>query len=191
MRTNTSDRPSVPSYVHVVVLLPFAIPIILTFLLIVLVGDHWPRDIAAGSGLKLVGLFCAAVTAAVIWLYAVRKISDSRVRAFTALLCAVTGLLGWPVWSTGILPSVNGALLAEPVVVPMTLERTQTSYKSKSRGLYHWAWLKAQNERGIIKSGRYFISEDVYARYQGAEGDVVEVSVAKGLLGAQVVLGFD
>lgn len=191
MRTNTSDRPSVPSYVHVVVMLPFAMPIILTFLLILLVGDHWPRDIAAGSGLKLVGLLCAAVTATFMWLYTVRNIFDPRIRTFTALLCAVTGLLGWPIWSTGILPSVNGAVLAEPVVVPMTLERTETTYKSKSRDLYHWAWLKAQNEAGIVKSGRYFISEDVYARYHGAEGGIVEVTVAKGLLGAQVVLGFD
>lgn len=191
MRTNTFDRLSVPSYVHVVALLPFAMPIILTFLLILLVGDHWPRDIAAGSGLKLAGLFCSALTAVVIWLYTVRKTPESRVRTFTALLCTVTGLLGWPIWSTGILPSVNGAVLAEPVIVPMTLERTETTYKSKSRDLYHWAWLKAQNEAGIVKSGRYFISEDVYARYQGTEGGVVEVSVAKGLLGAQVVLGFD
>lgn len=191
MRNIVSARPTAPPYMHAVAMLPFALPFLLTFALVLFVGEQWPRDIALGSGLKLAGLFCAAVTACVVWLYAVRDVTDTRIRTFAAILCGVAGLLSWPVWSTGVLPSVNGAVLSEPVVVPMTLERTDTSHKSKSRGVYHWAWLRTQEEDAVIKSGRYLISEDTYERYNGAEGDIVRVSVARGLLGAQVVIGQD
>lgn len=172
-------------------MLPFAVPILLTFALVLLVGDKWPRDIASGSGLKLAGLCCAAVTSLIVSLCAVGQLTDRRVRAFGGILCAATGLLGWPVWSTGVLPSINGAALSEPIIVPMTLERTETTHKSKSRDLYHWAWLRAQDDDSLIASGRYFVSETVFERLNTLERGTVGVTVAKGLLGAQVVIGFD
>lgn len=186
-----SSRPKVPAYTHAVLLLPFAVPILITFALIILVGNQWPRDIALGSGLKLAGLCFTAVTAVVVWLFAVRHVEDKRVHVFAAVLCGVTGLMGWPVWSTGVLPSINGSLLAAPITVPMSLERIETTPKSKSNGLYHWAWLKADNGGSAINSGRYFITEDVFRRFQNTKQVTVNVTVARGLLGAQVVTGFD
>jgi len=91
----------------------------------------------------------------------------------------------------GVLPSINGSLLAAPITVPMSLERIETTPKSKSNGLYHWAWLKADNGGSAINSGRYFITEDVFRRFQNTKQVTVNVTVARGLLGAQVVTGFD
>lgn len=171
--------------------LPFALPILATFALLFLVGNQWPRDIAIGSGLKIPGLCVAALSAFVIWWWSVRQIQERRIRTFAAIFCGVTGIMGWPVWTVGILPSVNGSVLTQPSHVPMTLERVEMTPKSKSRGFYHWAYLKTTNSNSAIQSGRYFISEDVYQRFDSTKSAVVDVTVAQGLLGAYVVLGYE
>ena len=172
-------------------LLPFAAPIVLTFALLLLAGDHWPRDIAPGSGLKLAGLCASALTALAAWHFATRGFAELSLRRFAAIVCAVTGLLGWPVWSTGILPSVNGMRLGDPVTVAMALERTERTRQSRSRNYYHWAWLKAQGEPSAIGSGRYVISESLYDAWTAHPPATINVTVARGLLGAQVVRDFE
>lgn len=184
-------RASVPQSLFGKVLLPFALPILLTFALLLLVGNHWPRDIAPGSGLKLAGLCATAITAFVVWRNAIARVDDHKARTFAALLCAVTGLMGWPVWSVGVLPSLNGAVLRNQSTVRMTLERTEVTHKSKSRELYYWAWLKADRDNGVAGSGRYFISREIYERLEKASPATVDVTVAQGLLGAQIVRGYD
>ncbi len=184
-------RPRISAGLPAKLLLPFALPILATFALLFLVGNQWPRDIAIGSGLKMPGLCVAALSAFVIWWWSVRKIQDRRIRAFAAIFCGVTGLMGWPVWTVGILPSVNGSILSQPSHVPMTLDRVEMTPKSKSRGFYHWAYLKTTNSNSAIQSGRYFISEVDYQRFDSSKPTAVDVTVAQGLLGAYVVLGYE
>ena len=184
------SRPSMSAGLPVKWSLPFALPILATFALLFLVGNQWPRDIAIGSGLKLPGLCVAALSACVIWWWSVRQIQERRIRTFAAIFCGVTGLMGWPVWTVGILPSVNGSVLNQPSHVPMTLERVEMTPKSKSRGFYHWAYLKTTNSNAAIQSGRYFISEADYQRFDSTKPAAVDVTVAQGLLGAFVVLGY-
>lgn len=184
-------RPRISAGLPAKLLLPFALPILATFALLFLVGNQWPRDIAIGSGLKMPGLCVAALSAFVIWWWSVRQIQDRRIRAFAAIFCGVTGLMGWPVWTVGILPSVNGSILSQPSHVPMTLDRVEMTPKSKSRGFYHWAYLKTTNSNSAIQSGRYFISEVDYQRLDSSKPTAVDVTVAQGLLGAYVVLGYE
>lgn len=184
-------KAAVPQSVFAKILLPFAVPVLITFALLLLVGNHWPRDIAPGSGLKLAGLGASAITALAVWHSAVTRVQAPKARKGAALLCAVTGLMGWPVWCVGVLPSINGAALNSQTTVRMTLERIEVTHASKSRALYHWAWLKAGRDDSVIGSGRYFISNEIYDRLEKTRPGTVKVTVAEGLLGAQIVRGFD
>ena len=171
--------------------LPFAVPILLTFGLLLLVGDRWPRDVAPGSGLKLAGFFATVITACAVWHHAVGRVEDRKARQFVALVCALTGLMGWPVWSVGVLPSINGSVQRNHHTVRMTLERTEVTHASKSRNLYHWAWLRADGGTHARLSGRDFITGALYESLGNASSAQVDVTFAEGLLGAQTVLGFD
>lgn len=187
----SSVEATVPRGWHIKAILPFALPIIVTFALLILVGDRWPRAIAPGSGLKLAGFGVAVVTSYIVWYFTARGVKDLRVRRFIAVFCGVTGVMGWPVWSTGVLPSVNGAVLAEVSSARMTVERTEKTHKSKSRDYYHWAWLEAENGHYSALSGRYFITEDLYLKLNNDAPSNVDVSFAQGLLGANVVVSID
>ncbi|PLK23997.1 hypothetical protein [Novosphingobium sp. TH158] len=190
MAKAASRRAAVPASFFVKVILPFAVPFALTLALMVLVGERWPRDIAPGSGLKLAGLVASALTAALVWRYTVRAIEDRRVHKAAGILCLVTGLMGWAVWTTGVLPSINGAALGSESTVRMRLERTEVTAVSKSKERYHWAWLRTDLNDAALASGRYFIPEGHYQRWQASKPASVEVTYARGLLGAQVVTGF-
>lgn len=172
-------------------LLPFAIPIVLTLLLILAIGEAWPRAIAPGSGLKLAGLVTTVLTAAGIWHWLVRAVVDLRLRRFAAVACAVTGLMGWPVWTVGLLPSINGMALGQRGTAPMRLGRIDVSRPSKGPGFYYWAWLEPVEPGGDIAGGRYFIPEPVYQRWASRKPAIVQVAYARGSLGAEVVTGFE
>lgn len=190
MKSTGSRSGAMPAGFFAMLMLPFVVPILLTFALVLLVGDLWPRHIVPGSGLKLAGLGAATITSAIVWRLAMRGIEDRRAQKFAALLSAVTGLMGWPVWSTGILPSINGFMLDSERTVQMSLERIEITPKSKSRGYYHWAWLRIDTNDSAIGSGRYFISEEIYNDWNKRSPATVDVQVSRGVLGAYVVTGF-
>jgi hypothetical protein len=182
-------RPVVTASFFGKILLPFAIPFLVTFALMVLVGDRWPRDIAPGSGLKLAGFLAAMAAAVMVWRLIVRNETDRRVRMFAGVVCLVTGLMGWPVWSFGVLPSINGSVLSGENVIRTTLQRTEATPISKQRGHHHWAWLKSESETDVAFSGRYFISEELYNAWSVTAPPSVELTIAKGILGANVITG--
>jgi hypothetical protein len=186
-----APRPVVPPRFFVTVALPFAIPALVTLALVFTVGEGWPRNIPPGSGLKLAGFFVTALTGLLVWRIATRKLADIRVRKVAALLCGLTGLMGWPVWSVGVLPSINGSVLGEPQTVSMVLERTETTTVSRSNRLNHWAHLAPQNADAPVGAGRYFIPEGIYQDLNSRRPRSVSLTTAKGLLGAQVVTAFE
>lgn len=105
----------------------------------------------------------------------------------SGLFCSMVGLLAWPVWSMGVLPSLNGASLHEPRTVVATLERTEATAKRRSRELNYWAWLVPQEGVGLA-AGRYVIREALHERLAAEAPATLEVEAATGMLGAVVVL---
>jgi hypothetical protein len=107
----------------------------------------------------------------------------------------MVGLLAWPLWSVGVLPSVNGASLRDVVTVEMGLDRTETTNKRRSRELDHWVWLVApegqpwlpREGQPWLPAGRYFIPEATHDRLEAEGPATVTVEAAAGLLGAVVV----
>ncbi|RNJ61345.1 MAG: hypothetical protein EDM03_15990 [Porphyrobacter sp. IPPAS B-1204] len=190
MNKATASRPKVSPRFFALVLLPFAIPVLLTFALVAFVGEDWPRTMVPGSGLKLAGFVATALTSLLVWRLMTRGITDARVRMATVLLCGVVGLMGWPVWSVGIMPSVNGYSLGQPQTVPMVLERTESTPVSRSSQRNHWVWLRPKAPGSPAGPGRYFIPEDLYESWNRQPPGTVNVTIAEGMLGAVVVTGY-
>lgn len=180
-------RTIVPPSFFASIVLPFFVPFALTLILIAFVGESWPRNLVPGSGLKLIGLVATALTGLLSWKIAVRGLNDIRAHKAAALLVTITGLMGWPVWTVGFLPSINGIHVEDQQTVSMILERTETTTVSRSRKRNHWAWLRPINPGSLAGSGRYFITEETYARWELEEPREVELIVGQGILGAQVV----
>jgi hypothetical protein len=164
---------------------------LLTVALIILVGETWPRNIAPGSGLKAAGLAATVLTSLMVWHKITRGIDDQRVHKFAAILCGVVGSMGWPVWSVGVLPSVNGLSLGPPESVRMTLTRTEITTVSRSRAVNHWAWLRPEAQNDRVEAGRYVIPEGIYQRWNSQRPGTVTITIAQGLLGAQVVTAYE
>ncbi len=190
MTKDKASRAIVPPTFFAKALLPFAVPILLTFALLLLVGEAWPRNIAEGSGLKLAGFIATAVTSLLAWHFVTRGVADGRVQKAAALLCGVAGLMGWPVWSVGIMPSVNGASFGPAQTVRMVLERTAATTVSRSNRLNHWAWLRPEAEDSPVQAGRYFIPEEAYRDWTARQPGTVSMTIARGMLGAEVVTGY-
>jgi len=191
MTKTQASRPIVPATFFVELMLPFTIPMLLTAALVILVGESWPRNIPPGSGLKVPGFGASVLTSLIVWQFITRSIGDKRVHKMAAVMCGVVGLMGWPVWSVGVLPSVNGFSLGPGVSVRMTLTRTEITTVSRSRAFNHWAWLRPEVPTARVKAGRYFISEETYQRWNDQRPSTVTVTISKGLLGAQIVTGFE
>jgi hypothetical protein len=171
--------------------LPFIIPMLVTLTLLLTIGEAWPRQIAPGSGLKLAGLVAAGLTGLAVFAALTFTRSDTRLRKGAALLCTITSLMGWPVWSVGVLPSVNGSALDQPDTVTMVLERTEVTTVSRSSTLHHWAWLRPRSSAAPVEAGRYFIPQDLHARWSANPPNTVTLRIARGRLGAMVVTGFE
>ncbi|MEY4237496.1 MAG: hypothetical protein RL339_97 [Pseudomonadota bacterium] len=186
-----TDRPVVKASLFAKAMLPFGVPIVVTLVLLALVGEAWPRSLAPGSSLKLAGFAATAITAVAAWRYAVAGTDDARVGKMAALLCLVTGLMGWPVWSTGVMPSINGLKLDPPRAVRMTFDRIELTHQAKTTTKFHWAWLESGSGDPILPSGRYFIAEDHYERWAATPPATVTVRVSRGVLGALVVTGYE
>ncbi|MFN4135678.1 MAG: hypothetical protein ACK4G2_08505 [Novosphingobium sp.] len=171
------------------VMLPFVLPFLLTLALIVIIGEAWPRQIAPGSGLKFEGLIASALTAALVWHRTTRRHDQRPFRILVGGLCTLTGLMGWPVWTLGILPSINGSVLLDERETTMRLAGLETSRKTRQRGLYHWARVEPVILAPPVKAGRLFIAEDVWQRLASSRPATVRVRYADGLLGERVILG--
>ena len=184
-----SDK-ALPPGLFLKLLLPFVLPFPLVLLLIFTVGEAWPRSIAPGSGLKLTGFVVSALTAACAWYSAVQSVTDERTRTFAMLFCAITGLMGWPMWTVGVLPSINGARLEPSSTTAMRIERLYITRPSKGRGFHHWAVLETRNADALIESGRYFIPQSRYEEWRMHRPETVKVVHARGALGAEVVTAF-
>jgi hypothetical protein len=186
-----ASRLIVPPTFFVKLLLPFAIPMLLTAALVIFVGESWPRNIAPGSGLKLPGFGASVLTSLIVWQFITRSFGDKRVHKMAAIMCGVVGLMGWPVWSVGALPSLNGFSLGPRESVRMTLTRTEITTVSRSRAVNHWAWLQPEVPTARARAGRYFISEQTYQRWNNQRPSTVNVNISEGLLGAQIVTGYE
>lgn len=171
--------------------LPITFPFVLVLVQILTIGDVWPRAIAPGSGLKMWGLIASALTAACVWLVIARTARDKRLVHFAALFCVMTGLMGWPFWSAGLLPSVNGSALGPERTLSMRLDRLEATRQSRQKTLFYWAWLAPQEGDSGLKAGRYFIPEDVHSRWTASTPDNVQITYARGALGALVVTGIN
>lgn len=166
---------------------PFALPIVLTFALLLLVGNRFPREIAAGSSLIVCGLAAALAVLILVNLAVARRWPDPQIRKFALVMSAVTSLLGWPIWTVGPAPSVNGMVLGPVQTSLMRLHGLETTHASKSRLLYYWATLAPRDPASAVGAGRYLIPYETYKRWQIEAPQTVRVSHATGLLGAQVV----
>lgn len=189
MDSAISPRAAVPARFLLSLMLPFGLPILLTFALLLLVGEAWPRQVAPGSGLKLAGLAATVLTGLACWRVATRVGVDRTARRFAALLAMATALMGWPVWTVGLLPSVNGAVLTDPRSALLRFDRVEATRRSKSRELNHWVWLGGDRGLGTAPS-RYVIPKALYDRWRADPPPRVRVETATGLLGADVVTGF-
>lgn len=181
----------VPSGFFPKLTLPFVLPIGITLALLGLVGDAWPRNMAPGSGLKLAGLLATVVLAFAVWGSTIPSIADRRAHRMAALICGVTGLMGWPIWSVGIMPSINGLALGPERTVMMILDRTEATPTKNSRKRNHWAWLRPASPGVGAAEGRYFIPVIIYQRWNEENPRTVKVTTAEGLLGAQVVTRYE
>jgi hypothetical protein len=141
---------------------PFVVPAVLTAL-VAFALSGWPRDIAPGSGLKFAGLVATAITSVSAWRMSVRGVGDVRARRMAAVLCGMVGLMGWPLWSAGVLPALNGVVLQNGATVWMALQQTEATPMRRSRDFHHWAVLVPVDGVGLT-GGLYYISEATYDR---------------------------
>jgi hypothetical protein len=186
-----SRPPTLPASFLLKMALPLVLPVALTVFISITVGETWPRSIAPGSGLMLQGLIASAIFSTLAWRITGGAFDDEQVRKLAAIICAVTGLMGWPIWTTGILPSINGAFLGQERVEPMRLGKLDVSRPKGSVGSPNYsAWLEPINRGGAIDGGRYYISEEVYQRLESQKPVAIRVAHSRGLLGAVVVTDY-
>jgi hypothetical protein len=169
---------------------PFPLAIGATLALLLLVGERWPRGVAPGSSLAPAGLVTTACFALLVTLSVRQQWQKREPRRFSLILCGVTSLMAWPVWTMGVLPSINGVHLGAVHETAMRLERTTTSSASKSRRIYYWAVLSPAAHNSPLGAGRYFIPQERHEAWTQMGEGVVKVQHARGLLGAETVLGF-
>lgn len=179
-------------FLLVATFVPFALPFAVTLLLVLLVGNHFPRDLAAGSSLVLSGLVAGLVVMVGVNAHVARRWPAARARQLALILSGATTLMGWPLWTMGVLPSVNGMALGELRVTSMRLEGLEVTRASKGRQLYYWARLAPDGGADVgpdakLGAGRYFIPREVHDRWQQDGPATVRVGHARGLLGAEIV----
>ncbi len=144
-----SRPPTLPASFLLKMALPLVLPVALTLFISITVGETWPRSIAPGSGLMLQGLIASAIFSTLAWRITGGVFDDEQLRKLAAIICAVTGLMGWPIWTTGILPSINGAFLGQERVEPMRLGKLDVSRPKGSVGSPNYsAWLEPINRGG-------------------------------------------
>jgi hypothetical protein len=171
---------------------PFPLAILTTLLFVTLVGTRFPRDVAPGSSLALPGLILALLIYGALMAVIRRQWLEATPRRFALLLGGLTSLMAWPVWAVGPLPSINGASIDAPSETAMRVIDQGSSPISRSRSVYYWAELEPISPRDTaLSAGRYITSDHINARWATAPNPAgVHVIHARGLLGAEVVLGY-
>jgi hypothetical protein len=185
-----SRPPTLPASFLLKTALPFVLPVALTVIILLTVGETWPRSIAPGSGLILPGLIPSAMFATLAWRIAGRAFEDQNVSKFAAIICAATGLMGWPIWTIGVLPSINGAILDHEQFAPMYLGRLDVSRPKGGGSPSYSVRLEPVHPGGPIDGGRYYISKEVYLRLESQQPVAIRVAHSRGLLGAVVVTDY-
>ena len=170
--------------------LPFALPMLATLLLVLLVGNRFPRDIAPGSSLALPGLLAAVAVALVILRRVTQDWPQPEARKPALLFTGLASLMAWPAWTVGVLPSVNGLALGELNYATMQLRGLDMTYGRKGRTTYYWAQLEPQYPASAAGEGRYLIPFELHETWSRTRPAAVEVGHARGLLGAEVVRDF-
>ena len=169
---------------------PFALSILVTFLVFLIAGNRIPRQLVPGASLALPGLTLSGlVFLAVAWVMRNRT-PHAKLRKFGALLAGVCTLMSAPVWTIGVLPTVNGLATGSVASTVMHLEKLETTTVSKSRRLNHWAHLRPLGSGAPLSGGRYFVSQADYTAWQESRPRTITVNHATGLLGAETVIGF-
>jgi hypothetical protein len=181
--------PTLPASFMLKTALPFVLPVALAVIIFLTVGETWPSSIAPGSGLTLPGLIASATFATLAWRIAGRAFGDERVSKFAAIICAATGLMGWPIWTIGVLPNINGAILDHEQFAPMRFGRLDVS-RPKGGSPDYSVWLEPVHPGGRIDGGRHYISEEVYQRLESQKPVAIRVAHSRGLLGAVVVTDY-
>lgn len=183
-------RQVIPGRVLLTAVLPAAVPVVLMLGLFLLNRHEQAAQVAPGSGLKVAGLVAAALTSVLVAVPAMRGVADGAMRRVVVVLCLGVGLIGWPIWTLGVMPWVNGLVLEEPRLVPMRLDRLEITTISRSREVNHWAWLTPVEPGSGLAAGRYFIPQDLHDRLAAGKPTTLTVEAARGLLGAEAVLSF-
>lgn len=183
-------RQVIPGRVLLTAVFPAAVPVVLMLGLLLLNRHEQTAQVAPGSGLKGAGLAAAALTSALVAVPAMRGVVEGAMRRVMVVLCLGVGLMGWPIWTLGVMPWVNGLVLEEPRSIPMRLDRLEITTVSRSREVNHWAWLAPVEPGGGLAGGRYFIPMELHDRLAAGKPTTLTVEAARGLLGAEAVLGF-
>lgn len=169
---------------------PFPISIVVTILAVLVVGEYFPRQIAPDSGVKLAGAVASVTVFVIVTRSIVRLGLDEAPRRFGIILALVTSLMAWPVWTLGIMPSLNGLSFGKEVTTPMRLVGLSISRPKKSRQIYYVARLEPFSDAAPIGQGRYYVPQAVYLEWERRGQGRVEVGHSRGLLGAEIALSF-
>ncbi len=169
---------------------PFLIAIVATMLLVLFVGDDIPRNIAYGSSLAAWGLATAIISAVIPFAILRNKWPQPVMRRMALGLCGIGAFMSWPVWTMGILPTINGMHIGTLQTSEMRLDRLETSHASKSRKIYHWAYLQPVSPTAALDGGRYFVSANEHRRWSKTRPQTIQISHVTGLLGAQIVTAY-
>lgn len=169
---------------------PFVVSIITTMGLVFLVGDRVPRVIAPGSSLVAAGLSVTLLTGlfplTTMWL----RWSEPLARRQTILICGFAALMSWPIWTMGVMPTVNGMRFGPVHSTAMRLIRQEIRHASRNPTIYHWAYLRPAAADSGLTAGRYFVPTADYDIWSGAPPRNIQVHHATGLLGAEILFSF-
>ncbi len=191
--TRATKRPPVPHAQRLLLLamLPFPLAIAVTLMMVLAIGNRFPRNIAPNSSLVLPGLLVTLIVLLAILAYVHRRWVEPSAFHFTLVLGGITSLLAWPVWTMGVLPSVNGIRMEPERATMMRLSGLSTTTISKSRRLNYWATLEPAGSTSPLGAGRYLISQSLSERWQAQQVRQVRVTHRTGLLGAEVLITFN
>lgn len=188
--TNRRSLQKSQSRLLLIWLLPVVIALCSTFAVVLAGPNRFPRSIAAGSSLAVPGLVASVIVSLILFGVLWRLRSRPQERQASMVLGILASLISWPIWSSGVMPSINGFAVRQSSTTTMQLQRLEITHATKSREVYHWARLAPLAAESGLKQGRYFVPADRYDIWERHGAKTVEVRHGTGLLGAEIVLSF-